>query len=1456
MPSDITEEEEAMLPLPDHWARQYSSSLHQVIYRNLNTGVESLEHPYILQAMSSARKQPLPPNWLVKEVKLANGDIDYFYSNSVLNISMWDPPTLRQCLIVCLQNQGLNGAAKKILDGGNMNINDKSDFKSPVEVAYQNYLDSVQQSNIQQNNLEEVYKFYQSNDNSNNNLVDDINDDNNMIDEVKEEVESVEQNVSYIKNQTNLHLRIEERVDKQEKEKYMEKWKLLKEAYEPKTIDLIPKTHRLEKSRPPKTYVGLKVLDCDIKFAVKRVHELLVQLRLAIGEKSGLNCKVINFSALSSTPSPTQLKDNESIYIESCKNLVFELRRRPDIIINTMSGIKDSSPIRMHIGFIVLHRLLHPFSSDYSLTTSLLLEAIKVELTDLSPIESMFDKNGRDIRNRALFITDPATAYQWNVLAQPLPLMPNVPSETVTASLLKLYAIRRDVTSFFRALWKPVFPSAVAVLTKEQICMSTFADLVAVANRILECVLSDSAALIFPATASAICRTFHNIGGDSLMHIYVLDFLILPNMIKIFGNIDPESLENEISYGETEIMETCNKCFDLNTWWPIEGYDTVPFNPLHSLLWIVWRLYTGATHIDDSSMVVLKTNEFFRGGPITHIDMGSGIADAKLRILLARLQHKLKFYTQHLLSIPLDVEACKYLNIDHKVTLEDFKGKQQFSHMILPPKLVHQRSLLVNLKAYDMSTFSIISRNEATTLLSEVNIMLESSEHKPENSIFDKDLSDFFKNNKNIDKNGEDIMILMISLSGDFDNFESLSNDTVIPWEKLRTDEQQFFQETKDIVDTFYHQLCRSLTLANKYEDTLLHMIQNIDNFYHRTIHDLVESDDHHSTIETNILEKDIPSIARKHTNVSAQKMKDNHYGLHSFALKEAKMRKYKPNIDTSRETLFHNHLKTFRFEAEDTSHPDLTITKRAYYNRKPTKIEVNLSARFLVPTESEKNKALAPPSTYKDNEKEYLSSLRTHEPLSQGDYSFRRSRNRRFVSETSSIGSSSAQSYGTSIKTPKPFPEHLRHRVRDNNEGIDSRYLPSFDYEEYQEEKLESKEDNRNDYKYIFTPIGRRPAYEDLDVEYQNYENEDEDIEYDEVPNNKRYLLPTESLLQKLSNTEPSSKFFHALHDGRLYLREPSNLQDEAELIGRRQNFKPSLINIVPSNGPRAVRIKPTDNRSPTRSLSPIKSRSSSPKSRSKSPIKNRKKNFFVDDMDRTYLKLMERREQSAIASNQTTSNNIDVSNSENVHVNSYPTEFYNDNYRSVDTERDDVRLSTHKSRNEEPEVDDDDDDQEIKFIKDSNSNDNVIEQDNNNNPFKPPKPKPIKTTIVEREKEDLKLFSNGIQVTKYHRNGGSKDYKLKYNEVEQKIEWIAVYNSYFTSSKKDKNQDSNIKINEITEIRKGKTTDVFSKATNVDPTKSLSIITSERSLDLVFLTVRDRDSISRALDDIISKK
>lgn len=1460
VPCDITKDEEAQLPLPDNWASQYSSSINQVIYRNVNTGVESFEHPYILQAMSAARKQPLPPDWLVKEVKLANGSIDYFYSNSVLNISMWDPPTLRHCLVVCLQNQGLKGAAQRILDGGNSHSNStiKSETKSSVEIAYENYLDSVKQSSSpnKQTSLEEVYKYYQ--ENNNNNSMSNTNDKN--YDDSREEIESetAEQDVSIINEPTILlNSRLEDRVDKHERQRYIEKWKQLHDAYQPKVLDLRPKTHRLEKSRPPKTYAGLKVLDCDVKFAVKRVNELLVKLRVAIAEKSGLNCKVLNLSALSSS---SLQKVKENIYIESCRNLAFELRKRPDIIIGTLSGIKDGSPIRMHIGFIVLHKLLHPFSSDNSLTTSLLLEAIKLELTELSPIESMFDSNGRDIRNRALFITDPATAYHWNVLAQPLPLMPNVSSETLTASLLKLYAIRRDVSSFFRSLWKPVFPSASAILSQERPSMSTFPDLVAVANRILECVLSDSAALIYPATASAICKTFHNIGGNVLMHIYMLDFLILPNMMKIFGNVDLESIENEISYDENETSEFCNKFFDLNTWWPIEGYDTVPFNPLHSLLWIVWRLYTGATHIDDSGLSNLKTSEFFRGGPLLDT---SGVADAKLRIILARLQHKLLFHRQHLLNVPLDSEACKYLNIDHKLSIEEFKGKQSLSQMTLPPKLIQQRLLLVHSKAYDMSTFNILSRKEATTLFAEVNIMLESSEHRPENSVFDKDLGDFFRSNINIEKNGEDLMILMTSSSGDYDNFESTSDDTMIPWDKLRLDEQQFFQETKNIVDTFYHQLCRSLTLANKYEDTLLHMIQNIDSFFHRTLQDLVESDENHAKLERNALENDIPQIAKKHTHVSAIKVKQTHYGLHSFAKKEAKLRKYKPEThDISRQAQFHQFSNTFRFTAEDSSHPDLTVIsqKNNYVNRKPTKIEVNPSSRFLVPTESEKYKAVPPPSTHKDNEREYMTSLRTHEPLSQGDYSFRRSKNRRFIYDNSSVGSSSAQStaYG---RTAKPFPEHLRYRIRDA-EGIEDRFLEEYD-DIYEDERIENASGRRNNYKYVFTPVGRRPADEDYDLDNdETYEYEN--VDFDEGNNNSRYLLPTKSLLQKLSNSEPSSKFYQAVHEGRLLLREPSNINDEIEVSRRRQSFKPSLLNIVPSNGPRAIKVKgePENVQSKSRSPSPIRSRSpgKSPRTKSKSPMKNRERAFFADNMDRTTLKLNERmgKVNEKITNElpesfplhndveiETVDNDIESEQKES----NYPSVFYNDEHhlQAVSTESKEVLNSADKEDNHDIE------DADTKYIADKDSNNPNIEMEaevtNSNVPSKP-----IITSVLNPQR-DVEVLLKGISVTKYHRNGGNKQYTFKFIESEQKLVWVNdSTNSFFTSSKKDKDHDSSIKITDITEIRKGRNTEVFAKALTADPLKALSIITNERSLDLVFSTVKERDVIARALENILT--
>ena len=85
MNQDINEEDETRLPLPANWVRLFNADSKNY-YKNLSSGIESEEHPFILSALIAARKMKLEPGWVVREASLEDGTIDYFYCNPTLGI--------------------------------------------------------------------------------------------------------------------------------------------------------------------------------------------------------------------------------------------------------------------------------------------------------------------------------------------------------------------------------------------------------------------------------------------------------------------------------------------------------------------------------------------------------------------------------------------------------------------------------------------------------------------------------------------------------------------------------------------------------------------------------------------------------------------------------------------------------------------------------------------------------------------------------------------------------------------------------------------------------------------------------------------------------------------------------------------------------------------------------------------------------------------------------------------------------------------------------------------------------------------------------------------------------------------------------------------------------------------------------------------------------------------------
>lgn len=95
-----------------------------------------------------------------------------------------------------------------------------------------------------------------------------------------------------------------------------------------------------------------------------------------------------------------------------------------------------------------------------------------------------------------------------------------------------------------------------------------------------------------------------------------------------------------------------------------------------------------------------------------------------------------------------------------------------------------------------------------------------------------------------------------------------------------------------------------------------------------------------------------------------------------------------------------------------------------------------------------------------------------------------------------------------------------------------------------------------------------------------------------------------------------------------------------------------------------------------------------------------------------------------------------------------------------------------------------------------------------------------------------------------------------IKFNEDENTIEWIGVERRFSTFFGSKSDSASSISIDDITEVRKGVQTDVLSKGGLLDPGCCLSIITADRTLDLVVETVSERSKVIAGLQGILSAK
>ena len=485
---DLSDAEEAMLPLPETWMTHSSLDNDSHHYRNVDTGIHSDEHPFIVTATNMARRLPLPPGWVAKVVDLDDGSKDVFYMSERSQLSMWDPPLLRECLAQVLLNHGYHDMVQKIFDenvhaynnilslntsagtmGAATPINEKAaetgqtptgksgTFNLQQNKAQRNVgfsfageagndaaakltLDQLTNANEERGAVDTPFTppsgplggvigspvgagkgvkdrkgtpaatrggdtaLYDDDDDNNNDDSDDDSDDYSDDDSLTE---------SEISNDDHDN-------DKEATTTQVDLWNAYREKNK-KTAKNTEQSHSLKHSKPPRSTIGIRALCEDIRGANERIHDLLVQVRLSLCGYFGIAGRVMShdegvimnpeldlamgvmgnledtmgddennlFNATSYVKKKAQLQqlkdEKESKRVRDlvlqAANIINELHYHPEYIIDSIAMCDRNGPGMSQIAFTALCRLLHPYSTDQSLTTLFLLQSINYQVS-------------------------------------------------------------------------------------------------------------------------------------------------------------------------------------------------------------------------------------------------------------------------------------------------------------------------------------------------------------------------------------------------------------------------------------------------------------------------------------------------------------------------------------------------------------------------------------------------------------------------------------------------------------------------------------------------------------------------------------------------------------------------------------------------------------------------------------------------------------------------------------------------------------------------------------------------------------------------------------------------------------------------------------------------------------------------------------------------------------------
>ena len=820
---DLTEEDEAKLPLPQGWIRMIKiqsvngGSLDNVrVYKEVKTGLESYEHPLILQAQSAVSKKTLPRGWEMMETVLEDGSKDIYYYNPSTGQSMWDSPLLRDALADRIRTMGHDPVALGLCSAYSYHNAPKEQYEEsvtneeeiPLGIAGDgDSTTSVDQDHHRGDLGSGIHPLQVPASSEENDLyMPDVSSNKLHMEELELGFESRKRcddasDVSDPSKAVSIHGDRPNGVHDDHQSETVQSllsnrrdWEALLDTYVDKGQEYRDKvSHRIQQECPPVSMTGIAVLRGDVTEANERVHQLIIKLRSSLAAKAGVECSFVyhdhqgqrdhihymrggeggqlgpNWSGFAPA-AEGQHDDNEAGYnsVTLASDIVTTLRQKPEYVVAAMAdNNKLHGNVMTQIGFTALHRLLYPMSADTSMTTALLLQGINYQLDEMAAVEQLFSGvDSRLIISRALFVCDPEIALHWDPLHSPLPCVPQVPSETALACLLRLYAVRRDVTVYFRTIWRPVLPSVLALLNAnslakfrvvaangggEGVSLLSLNNVLAVANRLLECTLNEKAIVVFPATATAVCRAVYEIGGRPAMYTYFFQLLVLPNLLKVLAG-DHESVENEDLYRLGAVDEVVNKYFDTSFWFFGDELDAEQqqaslrmngdpaLDPLRLLIWTVWRLFSCAAFMDDSALTVLSTKQFFSSAwPAPAPAALAATKDFRVRNMVDRVRRKLeRGCVDWLLQMPLDAQGSEYLGLEDELDqiAQDPRRLELLQSNPEVAQLLDHRLSTLHFKPNEMLNLSVVSRHEVDILFSDVASAMEARGHTEDSALY------------------------------------------------------------------------------------------------------------------------------------------------------------------------------------------------------------------------------------------------------------------------------------------------------------------------------------------------------------------------------------------------------------------------------------------------------------------------------------------------------------------------------------------------------------------------------------------------------------------------------------------------------------------------------------------------------------------------------------------------